>query len=64
MALRISESFLLHGDPLAPSSTDLLAQTASLPVGEAVPDGWRVLTGNPRESLVGRVAYRFEAEEA
>jgi hypothetical protein len=42
----MSANYLLSGDPLAPSSTDLIAQTKSLAVGERVPDGWRVLTGN------------------
>lgn len=55
---------LLRGDPMAPSSTDILAQFASLAVGKSVPDGWRVLSGNPRESEIVRVAYRYEVEEA
>lgn len=47
---------LINGDELAPCSTDLIAQTATLAVGLRVPDGWRVLTG----SLIARVAYRYE----
>ena len=53
---------LLSGDPLAPESTDLIAQFDSLKVGERVPDGWRVLSGNERESTIARVCYRYEAE--
>lgn len=56
-------NYLLSGDPLEPSSTDLIAQTKSLAVGLAVPEGWRVLSGNERESTIGRVAFRYEAEE-
>lgn len=56
-------NYLVSGDPLAPCGTDLIAQTKSLAVGERVPDGWRVLSGNERESTIARVAYRFEAEE-
>jgi hypothetical protein len=55
---------LIQGDPMAPASTDLLAQTDSLFVGNPVPDGWRVLSGNHRTSLIGRVAYRYEVEES
>jgi hypothetical protein len=55
-------NYLLSGDPLEPSGTDLIAQTKSLAVGARVPDGWRVLSGNERESTIARVAYRFEAE--
>lgn len=53
---------LLTGDPLDPSSTDLIVQKAFLPFGDPVPDGWRVLTGNNWASEVARVAYRFEIE--
>ena len=56
------QNFLLSGDPLAPCGTDLIAQTKSLAVGRRVPDGWRVLSGNERESTIARVAFRFEAE--
>lgn len=55
-------SYLLTGDPLAPSSGDMIAQTANLPVGEAVPDGWRVLSGNERTSQIARVVLRYEVE--
>lgn len=54
---------LIEGDALAPSSTDLVAQTRSLPVGERVPEGWRVLSGNLTESTIARVCFRYEAEE-
>lgn len=57
-------AYLIEGDAMAPSSTDLIAQTDSLKVGLPVPKGWRVLTGNERESVIARVAYRFEIEES
>jgi hypothetical protein len=56
-------NILISGDALAPCSTDLIAQTKRLAVGERVPEGWRVLSGNERESTIARVAFRFEAEE-
>lgn len=54
---------LLRGDPMAPLSTDVLAQFERLAVGRPVPDGWRVLSGNERDSEIARVAYRYEIEE-
>ncbi len=56
-------STVIDGDALCPFDTDLIAQTGQLKVGEPVPEGWRVLTGNERTSQVGRVAYRFEIKE-
>jgi hypothetical protein len=56
------QNFLISGDALNPSSTDLIAQTASLDVGKRVPNGWRVLSGNERQSTIARVCYRYEAE--
>ena len=56
-------NFLVSGDPMEPLSTDLIAQTKSLAVGLAVPEGWRVLSGNNRESTIARVCFRYEAEE-
>ena len=56
-------SHLIVGDALDPSPTDLLAQTATLPVGKPVPEGWRVLSGGLRSSTIARVVYRYEAEE-
>ena len=53
---------LVEGDALKPDSNDLLVQRTHLPVGEPVPEGWRVLTGNNEASLIARVAYRFECE--
>lgn len=54
---------LIEGDPMEPCSTDLIAQTKNLNVGQPVPKGWRVLTGNTFQSLIARVAYRYEIEE-
>lgn len=55
--------FLVSGNPIEPCSTDLIAQTATIPVGTVVPEGWRVLTGNNRTSSIARVAYRYEIED-
>lgn len=57
-------SYLVSGDPSEPSGSDLLAQTDSLAVGQPVPEGWRVLSGNERESTIGRLALRYELESA
>lgn len=56
-------STLIDGDALNPSSVDLISQVATLDVGQPVPEGWRVLTGNARTSQIGRVAYRYEIED-
>jgi len=56
-------STVIDGDALAPADTDLIAQVAQLAVGEPVPEGWRVLTGNAHTSQVARVCYRFELGE-
>jgi hypothetical protein len=53
---------LIDGDPMEPSALDKIAQFDSLEVGLRVPDGWRVLSGNSRESEVCRIVYRFELE--
>jgi len=55
---------LIAGNPLEPSSTDLIAQFDSLAVGRPAPDGWRVLSGNVRQSEIARIAYRYEIEES
>lgn len=54
--------YLVRGDALYPSSSDLIAQTRLLPVGEPCPDGWRVLSGNASHSEIGRVLLRDEWE--
>lgn len=56
------ENTLLRGDPMSPQCNDLIAQTGRLDVGQPVPDGWRVLDGNMRDSLVARVVLRMELE--
>lgn len=45
---------LIDGDPLSPSSTDLIAQVSTILVGDPVPEGWRVLTGNSTHSQIAR----------
>jgi len=60
---------LIDGDPMEPCSSDLIAQTLHLPLGEYPPNandpasGWRVLTGSPQFEFWGRLAYRYEIEE-
>jgi hypothetical protein len=54
--------YLVNGDPMNPESGDLIAQTGVLKVGEPVPDGWRVLTGNSEYSTIARVCLRYELE--
>lgn len=54
--------YLIAGDPLEPSSGDMIAETASLDVGQPVPAGWRVLSGNERQSVIARVVLRYEVE--
>ncbi len=41
-------------------ASDLIIQTVRIKVGEKIPEGWRVLTGNNEESLVARVILRAE----
>jgi hypothetical protein len=60
--ITVDSNKLIGGDPLDPSSTDLIVQIGRIDVGEPVPDGWRVLTGNNDSSLVARVIFRFEAD--
>jgi hypothetical protein len=63
MTIRVTDNHLIRGDALAPHDHDLIAQEGRLAVGEPVPFGWNVLTGNNDSSLVGRVVFRFEANE-
>ncbi len=55
-------NILIEGDPLDPSSGDLIAQTATLEVGKPVPEGWRVMSGGHAYSQIARVAMRYEIE--
>ena len=45
-----------------PAVNDLFAQTATIKVGAAIPEGWRVLDGNNSSSIIARVAMRYEVE--
>lgn len=63
MAFFVTQSYLVDGDALVPDSLDLIAQTGYLDVGDPVPAGWRVLTGNANRSLVARIIYRYELDE-
>lgn len=56
------QNFLISGDALNPSGTDLIAQTRLLGVGKPVPEGWRVLSGSTDWSTIARVCYRYETE--
>jgi hypothetical protein len=57
------QNILIQGDPMKPFSGDIIAQIDTLPVGQPVPEGWRVLSGNIHDSSIARVAYRYEIEE-
>lgn len=59
----MTDNTLIAGDPLEPYGNDLIAQVTTLPVGEPVPEGWRVVTGNSTASLIARVAMRYEIKE-
>lgn len=54
---------LIEGDPMEPSSTDIILQDGRLAFGCAVPEGWKVMTGNMHSSKVMRIAYRYEIED-
>lgn len=60
--IRVTDNRLIEGDALNPTDSDIILQTGRLSVGESVPDGWRVMTGNNTDSLVMRAVYRFEIE--
>lgn len=53
---------LIEGDPMDQSRLDLIAVQATLPVGEPVPHGFRVMTGNANTSHITAVLYRYELE--
>lgn len=55
---------LIQGDPLDPQIDDQIAQLAVLKVGDPLPEGWRVLTGNHLTSLISRVVLRCEVEDS
>lgn len=62
--MRILRTVSLDGNGLeTPCAGDLFAQEALLPVGEALPEGWRVLTGNNDHSTIARVVMRCELED-
>ena len=64
MTVEYIENTLLQGDAISPQSTDLIVQRGRLTIGLAVPDGgWRIVTGNNKDSLVARVVYRYEIED-
>jgi len=62
-SVKYISSQLIKGDPFEPKSNDVFYQEGRLPVGEPVPEGWRVLDGNMRDSMVVRVAMRYEIED-
>lgn len=62
MPLAITETTLIDGDALTQFASDILVQQGIIDVGEAIPTGWTVLTGNDKHSLVTRVIYRGDLE--
>lgn len=61
-SVQVLDSALVRGEPLRPDQGDILAVLGRLDVGEPVPDGWRVLTGNAYTSLVAATFFRHELE--
>lgn len=59
----VSDSYLIRGNPLEPDQFDIIAQVGTLNVGEPLPEGWIVTTGNNRVSEVWRIAYRGTINE-
>jgi hypothetical protein len=54
---------LLSGDPMDPQTSDVIAICKTLAVGEPVPDGFRVISGNTHISEIWGIATRFDIEE-
>lgn len=61
--LTLYKNRLIEGDPMDPQSTDLILQEGRLPVGEPIPEGWTVTTGNNFDSQAFRIVYRYQIEE-
>lgn len=59
---KILKSVLAEGNPLDPQPTDVIVAFSTLNVGQPVPCGWRVLTGNSDQSQIAFVGYRYELE--
>lgn len=56
-------SVMIQGDAIKTNSTDLIAQLATINVGEPIPEGWSVTTGNMHYSEIVRIVYRYQIEE-
>jgi len=54
---------LYEGDAMAPCSLDILVAEGRLDVGQPIPPGWRVLSGNPINSSVAIIGYRHEFDD-
>ena len=54
---------MYDGDTMDPSSTDLIIMEGRVEVGQPIPEGWTVHTGNQFDSQVTRIAYRYQIEE-
>jgi hypothetical protein len=61
--IRVVTSTLLRGDPFETSDDDTIAQIGMIDVGEKIPFGWNILSGNEHYSEIGRVALRYEIEQ-
>lgn len=62
MSIAKTTNYLILGDALDPNDLDIIGQMGRVPIGEPIPEGWRVLSGNALGSLVARIAYRYEIE--
>tara|TARA_R110000824_G_scaffold7831_7_gene35418 strand:- start:2157 stop:2357 length:201 start_codon:yes stop_codon:yes gene_type:complete len=55
------KNVLLEGDACSPDDSDMIAQTATMKIGEEIPDGgWRVLGGGLNHFTMARIVYRYE----
>lgn len=59
---RTAINHLVQGDPILLSDADVICQISVINVGEPVPEGWVVLTGNDRISKIARVMLRYQIE--
>ena len=56
------KNILVRGDVFDPSDMDLIVQITTLAVGEPVPEGWKVTSGNMHNSEIVRVVTRSALE--
>lgn len=55
--------YLVQGDPMAPRSDDLIAQTAFVKKESAIPLGWGLLEHRNYSCVIGRLVTRGMLEQ-